>query len=109
MDILLPSGDAVDSVYPARRGIVASWDTLCIQCGKGNGRSAATVSWLITEFKPKWILLVGVAGGFPDEGVHRGDLVIGEYIYGYDFGKLEKGSFERRTDFDFPPDEKLFA
>lgn len=53
------------------------------------------------------MLLVGIAGGFPDNHVKRGDVVVAKFVYSMEFGKLVKGRFVRRPDYDYSADRTL--
>src|SRR5262249_35554963 len=55
-------------------------------------------------FSPRYLLLVGVAGGLGD--LQRGDVAVSEYIYGYEYGKVEDG-FEPRPNWTYPADRGM--
>jgi nucleoside phosphorylase len=55
------------------------------------------------------LLLVGIAGGFPEQGVHRGDVIIAHTVHSFDYGKLTKGTFKRRPELDFNCDRGLLS
>ena len=59
----------------------------------------------IERFRPRYILLVGIAGGIP-ERVHRGDVVVANAVWNYDYGSLDR-TFTPRLDFTYRPDEAL--
>ncbi len=64
---------------------------------------------VLHKWKPRKVLLVGVAGGFSESGVHRGDVVIARVIYNFEYGKVTAGGFRRRQEYDFPADVNLWA
>jgi nucleoside phosphorylase len=52
---------------------------------------------------------VGIAGGFPDQGVSRGDVIVAHTIHSFDYGKLVDGTFIRRPQQDINCDRQLLA
>lgn len=98
-----------DSPLPAIEGWIGAHSVVSAACGKGEPNTAAAVQFVSTRWQPRWIFLVGIAGGFPDKGVHRGDLVVGSFVYHIDFGKLVQGQYVRRPENDFAPDRFLLA
>lgn len=81
----------------------------------GNYAAADLARSTANEYAPRWIALVGVAGGFPDEGIRIGDVVVASHIYAYEYGKIHLGTvdeasyFQRRQDYDFTPDQGWLA
>lgn len=74
------------------------------------GYSAATLSAeTVLTWKPRWMVLAGIAGGFPSAGVSAGDVVVASRIYPYEYGKVKDGAFERRDVFDVAPDPAWLA
>jgi len=55
----------------------------------------------IEAFRPAYVLLVGVAGGLG--GVGRGDVVVADRIFGYEYGMVASG-FYPRPDWNHPTD-----
>lgn len=53
-------------------------------CGVGKVNAARTTQILIDNYKPDYIINIGVAGGINDE-LRIGDIVIGEKLVQYDF------------------------
>ncbi|MDB5308651.1 MAG: hypothetical protein JWO38_2853 [Gemmataceae bacterium] len=72
----------------------------------GHTRMANAVSTTVSRFKPRYVLLVGIAGGFPLDGLTRGDVAISSVIYDYEYGKIA-GEFQPRHDFTYQVDEGL--
>lgn len=71
----------------------------------GTTSGALAVLQTARHWQPEHLLLVGVAGGIP-ERVRRGDVVISEAVWGYEYGALEH-AFQPRQDWLFRPDEAL--
>lgn len=65
----------------------------------GNYVAAAFTQQVIAEWRPRWVLLVGIAGSL-NEDVKPGDVVLVSKVYGYDFGKIDGGKYIRRGDYD---------
>jgi nucleoside phosphorylase len=67
----------------------------------GEGSGLLAVMDAIQTFTTDYILLVGIAGGLG--GLRKGDVVVSEYIYGYEYGKVDDG-FHPRPDWTFSAD-----
>jgi len=46
---------------------------------------ASAVSATYTRYRPQYVLVVGIAGGFPQDGLTKGDVAISSVIYDYDY------------------------
>ena len=75
----------------------------------GTNRSAAATMDAITHWNPRYILYVGIAGGFKDDGLEKGDVVIADVIHGYEYGKLDKGKYFPRQDYTYRTDQALLS
>jgi nucleoside phosphorylase len=62
----------------------------------GNIEAAASATALLKRWKPKHVLMVGIAAGIGKNGVRIGDVVVASSIYYYEPGKRKEGSEERR-------------
>ncbi|MBT4492615.1 MAG: hypothetical protein HOC70_05170 [Gammaproteobacteria bacterium] len=93
---------------PTSAGVWAGCNVLCCCSGKGQEETASALSVYLENHQPKIVLLCGIAGGFPDEGVHRGDVVVAHTIHSFDYGKLEEG-FKRRPENDYNFDRQLLS
>ena len=91
--------DAQGRVYRIVVGIVAQ---------PGPERMASAVLATVTRYKPRYILLVGIAGGFPQDGLARGDVTISTVIYDYEYGKVAT-DFQPRQDFTYQTDVALLT
>jgi nucleoside phosphorylase len=58
---------AGDHVYRIVVGIVVQ---------PGPGRMASAVSATCARYRPQYVLIVGIAGGFPQDGLTKGDVAI---------------------------------
>jgi nucleoside phosphorylase len=94
---------------PVSFGRIGNHSVICCATGKGQEETASAVTLLIERAKPRWIFLVGIAGGFPDQKVTRGDVVIAHVIHNFDYGKLTSGEFKRRPENDFNCDRTLLS
>lgn len=74
----------------------------------GPARMTSAISATLTRYKPQYVLVVGIAGGFPQDGLMKGDVVISSVIYDYDYGKVAT-SFQPRMDFTYQPDQTLLT
>jgi len=88
---------------PYAYGIVTSRDAgykytvVFAQCDdSGINPAGALTKEAIKEYNPRYVLLVGIAAGFPENGVLLGDVLVPEWIAPYEKAKLKPGVVERR-------------
>ncbi|HUI88724.1 MAG TPA: hypothetical protein VLX61_08340 [Anaerolineales bacterium] len=67
----------------------------CVAPGEGEAQSAAHD--LIHDLRPKWILLVGIGGGIPDDSFTLGDVVAATQFYDFSVEARLEG---RQPEFD---------
>ena len=72
----------------------------------GPTRMAEVVSTTIHRYNPRYVLLVGIAGGFPLDELARGDVALSSAIYDYEYGKISD-EFRPRHDFTYQVDPSL--
>jgi hypothetical protein len=46
-----------------------------------------TTTDTLTLWKPRFVLLIGIAGGIPQDDLDLGDVVVADQVVGYDYGK----------------------
>ncbi len=63
----------------------------------------------VRRWKPRYVLLVGIAGGLPNEGLRIGDVVFSTLIWAYEYGKLTSNRFLPRQDFTYQVDPGLLT
>jgi nucleoside phosphorylase len=73
----------------------------------GTTAGALAAQHALARFRPRHLLLVGVAGGLPDR-LRQGDVVLSESIWAYDYGAVDE-RFRPRQDFTFRADPQLLA
>jgi nucleoside phosphorylase len=62
----------------------------------------------IEVWAPRYILLVGIAGGFTRNELKLGDVVVSDLIRGYEYGKISgQQIFTPRDDLEYPVDTPL--
>jgi len=97
-----PGIDSSTDLYACKLGDVhcPSYGDTCVytvavgMVGRaGTNHSTSATLQLILEFKPKYVFLTGIAGGFSE--VNKGDVVIADIIRGYEYGKIDE-NFEPR-------------
>lgn len=84
-------------MYEVSLGLVA-------QAGQASCYGA--VADAIKQWDPNWILIVGIAGGIPKNGVALGDVVVASTIWNYSYGKASH-LFEPRHDFTYQVDKSI--
>ena len=62
----------------------------------GNIEAAASATTLLKRWKPKYVLMVGIAAGIAKNGVRIGDVIVASSVYYYEPGKRKEGGEERR-------------
>jgi nucleoside phosphorylase len=62
----------------------------------GNIEAAASATAVLKRWKPKHVLMVGIAAGIAKNGVRIGDVIVASSIYYYEPGKRKEGREERR-------------
>ena len=72
----------------------------------GNTGASQAVARSAERWKPRYALLVGIAGGLPREGCAVGDVVVSTEIYGYEYGKID-GGFQPRPNWTYQVDRGL--
>ncbi|MGD0118465.1 MAG: hypothetical protein ABSD30_10395, partial [Candidatus Binatus sp.] len=64
--------------------------------GMGRLEAATATSDAIRKWKPRYVLVVGIAGGVAKNGVHLGDLVVADQIVDYELQKIKESGPEVR-------------
>ena len=94
------------STYWTRRvSAVKNYDVVLKQLAdRGNLASNEGAREVIEDFRPHYLLLVGIGGGVQGrDDVGVGDVIVADYVDYYEFRKLEGGkSLQRRFPFDHP-------
>ncbi|MCI0575937.1 MAG: hypothetical protein L0332_25540 [Chloroflexi bacterium] len=69
----------------------------------GNIMSTITTFITVQQWQPRYVFLVGIAGGFAHDGLTLGDVVVSDHIWGYEYGKIrsQTAMFEPRPDFTY--------
>jgi nucleoside phosphorylase len=86
--------------YYVREGQAGPYDIVLAQlAGRGNVKAATAAIKLIEDFRPPYIILVGVAGGIKDrDGTGIADVVVPNFIDYYEIRKLDAGKSLRRME-----------
>lgn len=75
------------------------------------GKAGNTAGYQVTKatidrWRPRYALLIGIAGGLSSRQIKKGDVVISTIIWGYEYGKVDNG-FIPRHNYTFPTDNPL--
>lgn len=63
------------------------------QAGIGTAECAARTAKIVSEQNPGIIILAGIAGALPGQGIHKGDTVLVEREVSADLGTVSSGKF----------------
>jgi HEAT repeat protein/nucleoside phosphorylase len=74
----------------------------------GDIQSALAAKEAISLWRPNYLIFSGIAGGLPDAGPKKGDVIIADCIYGYEYGKIEK-KFKPRGNWAYKTDQGLLT
>ena len=92
---LPPANDDIRVYYPATipvtftDGMASEYDVVLTDLlGMGRVEAANAVGDAIRRWRPRYIILVGIAGGLSKAGVQVGDVLISEQIADYELQKL---------------------
>jgi nucleoside phosphorylase len=72
-----------------------------------NAIGALVTKKTVEIFLPRYVALVGVAGGLPTEAQTRGDVMISSVIHAYEYGKIDESGFRPRSNFTYRVDRGL--
>jgi nucleoside phosphorylase len=92
----------------ARKGGGAYRVALALVGGPGNANASLAVTNSVSRWRPRYVMLVGCAGGFSQGGCGLGDVVVSTEVYGYELGKIEDG-FQPRPNWTYQVDVGLRA
>jgi nucleoside phosphorylase len=105
------SGEATN--YPSRIGEIKSgtyakpYRVVVTFAGEAGPVNAADATRdVLDRWQPDYLILVGVAGGLPQDGLKQGDVVISRAIWNYEYGKILE-DYQPRTDNTYPADAGL--
>ncbi|WP_342375884.1 hypothetical protein NVS55_32035 [Myxococcus stipitatus] len=85
-----------------------SYEVVLAMAGSpGTVSGSLATSRTVARWNPRYVLLVGIAGGMEREGLSLGDVVFSSVIRAYEYGKLHEGHFEPRPDFQYRVDGPL--
>ena len=68
---------------------------LCLH-DAGNAVAASETAALLHRWRPKYALMVGIAGGFRQRGVKLGDVLVAQFVHYYEPAKMTPDSEQRR-------------
>jgi nucleoside phosphorylase len=64
--------------------------------GKGTISAANAVTDAIARWNPRYVLMVGIAGGIPQDDMDLGDVIVADQVVGYDYGKVTPQGIQPR-------------
>jgi nucleoside phosphorylase len=110
LPILPPNTGSTSNIYAWKSGHIpcrtynSTYKVTVGMIGRtGNSQSALAAKEAISLWRPHYLIFSGIAGGLPASGLKKGDVIIADSIYGYEYGKLEKefkprGTWTYKTD-----------
>jgi nucleoside phosphorylase len=95
--------------YVARIEASSRFDVVLMKLsGRGNIVSATGTRDLLEDFKPDYVLLVGIAGGIKGrDDTYLADVVVADFVEGYEMQKLSAGQSKRRKEPHDHPGHRL--
>ncbi|MBU1240879.1 5'-methylthioadenosine/adenosylhomocysteine nucleosidase [Myxococcota bacterium] len=90
-------------------GRLCGLDVVLLQCGIGKVNAAVGTALLIERFHPDSLINTGVAGGFPPDKLHIGDIVVAldvrhhdadSTVFNYEYGQIPRMPAAYMTDTD---------
>lgn len=75
-----------DSAAPLRVAVALAGEA-------GNLPASHAATRTIDRWRPRYLVLSGIAGGLPKDGLRQGDLVLAKEIWHYDHGKVTRDRF----------------
>ena len=110
---LAPFTNGAPTSYPSRLGEISSetyempYRTVLTYLGEAGPVNAADATReTLDRWQPRYVVLVGIAGGFAQDGLQKGDVVVSRTIWNYEYGKVEE-EFQPRPDGTFQADAAL--
>jgi nucleoside phosphorylase len=83
--------------FEYKKGTIEGYRTILVRCfQQGSVSSALATTNLIRDFRPRLIVLLGIAAGYPEE-VSKGDVVVGSPVCCYEYEKVEDKVTERES------------
>ena len=73
----------------------------------GTNASAAATIIAVGLWRPRYVVFAGIAGGLGK--TQKGDVIIADTVFGYEYGKIEGGRFTPRSDWTTRTDSALFT
>jgi nucleoside phosphorylase len=80
---------------------------LAMTVNAGSTTASLGTGKTIARWCPRYVLLVGIAGGLPRDQLGLGDVVVSKQIVSYEYGKVHDGAFNPRPDFVYQVDGPL--
>jgi nucleoside phosphorylase len=74
----------------------------------GNVSSAMATIESVQRWSPRYVVVLGIAGGLVRDEMSRGDLAVSSAIWGYEYGKIDDG-FVPRGDLTYQVDRPLLT
>jgi nucleoside phosphorylase len=95
-----PSKNSTTTYYSARleaqtsQGNKGYYNVIIMSCGMGRAKAAVVTTNAINRWQPRYVCMVGIAGGFEHKGVRLGDIIIAEQVVDYELQKQSEGGEE---------------
>lgn len=75
----------------------------------GNVSSTTATQQTLSVWQPRYVLLVGIAGGFPVDDLAQGDVLVSNVVWDYEYGRLTEAGFTPRQNYVFQVDRSLLT
>jgi nucleoside phosphorylase len=91
---LNPSPGAIRIYYTAQvpvtvpGGVTGTYEVRVLLLGKGQEEATLAAAEAIQRWRPRYIVVVGIAGGITTNGIGLGDVLVADQIVGYEMQKV---------------------
>lgn len=102
-----PKKEEIEMIDEALSGYIGSFNVVCAQTGYGTKLTTNSFKILYEKYKPRYVIMIGIAGGNDRYNVNLGDVVIANSIIDSSSARIASDGYQLRTEFSFTTDYYL--